>query len=561
MSRARPLVAPGLGFLAGAAAGLWPLPAPGWLGALLALAVLPRLAAAAFLAAGWMAAAAARSGVAPGAEPPPGAIGLTGRVVGAPEAFGDQVRFRLARAGGERLEVTAGPLEWPLAFGDAVLLEAALRPPPRRSTPAAATRPRSSPPRGYPGWPAPPARCPDRAPHPARLAGAAPRPLRRGLRALPPGARGGPGAGHRHRRSRRPRRPGPTTPSPAPAWPTSWPSPASTWWWWCSGWSLLRALLLRWDWLAARADPRAVAAAACLPWPFAYALATGADPPVVRAALAAAWRSAAPSSPRGGRPQRPRPGRPGPAGRRAGGRARPLLPALLRLGGRAGPLGRAAAARPPPSARAAPAPGGRGCSSRCSGLCRHAGRHARHRAGAGAPLPAAAGPRPPRQPGRHPDRLRAHRPRHRRGPLRPGPPALRRPLPPRRLAAGRRPAGGLRPGGGAALGDARGRLAGALGGPRPAPSSPSPRGALQGLARLAAVAGAAACLLLPAPLRAAAARARGGLEVLFVAVGQGDAALLRLPDGSAVLVDGGGSPGAGRIPVSGCWCRSSAISG
>jgi competence protein ComEC len=73
-------------------------------------------------------------------------------------------------------------------------------------------------------------------------------------------------------------------------------------------------------------------------------------------------------------------------------------------------------------------------------------------------------------------------------------------------------------------------------------------GALRGWARLAAAAGAAACLLLPGPLRDAAARARGGLEVLFISVGHGDAALLRLPDGAAVLVDAGGSPSGGVDP-------------
>jgi len=73
-------------------------------------------------------------------------------------------------------------------------------------------------------------------------------------------------------------------------------------------------------------------------------------------------------------------------------------------------------------------------------------------------------------------------------------------------------------------------------------------GRLRGLARLAAAGSAAACLLLPGPLRALAARARGGLEVTFVSVGQGDAALLRLPDGSAVLVDAGGAPDGGADP-------------
>jgi competence protein ComEC len=71
---------------------------------------------------------------------------------------------------------------------------------------------------------------------------------------------------------------------------------------------------------------------------------------------------------------------------------------------------------------------------------------------------------------------------------------------------------------------------------------------LRGPRRLAAIAAAVASLLLAGPLRAAAARARGGLEVLFISVGQGDAALLRLPDGSAVLVDAGGAPDGGADP-------------
>jgi competence protein ComEC len=71
---------------------------------------------------------------------------------------------------------------------------------------------------------------------------------------------------------------------------------------------------------------------------------------------------------------------------------------------------------------------------------------------------------------------------------------------------------------------------------------------LRGLARALAWTAACAALLLPAHLRARAAAARGGLEILFLSVGQGDAALLRLPDGSAVLVDGGGAAQGGPDP-------------
>lgn len=71
---------------------------------------------------------------------------------------------------------------------------------------------------------------------------------------------------------------------------------------------------------------------------------------------------------------------------------------------------------------------------------------------------------------------------------------------------------------------------------------------LRGWRLAAVVALAAACLAITGPLRAGAARLRGGLEVLFVAVGQGDCALLRLPDGAAVLIDGGGAPEGGADP-------------
>jgi competence protein ComEC len=58
---------------------------------------------------------------------------------------------------------------------------------------------------------------------------------------------------------------------------------------------------------------------------------------------------------------------------------------------------------------------------------------------------------------------------------------------------------------------------------------------------LLAAAGCAA-LFLPGPARLAAARARDGIEVIFLAVGQGDCTIIRLPDGSAVVIDAGGDP-------------------
>ncbi|HET8724528.1 MAG TPA: ComEC/Rec2 family competence protein, partial [Anaeromyxobacteraceae bacterium] len=66
-----------------------------------------------------------------------------------------------------------------------------------------------------------------------------------------------------------------------------------------------------------------------------------------------------------------------------------------------------------------------------------------------------------------------------------------------------------------------------------------------GRQRAALAAAACAAVLLPGPLRLAASRLRPGIEVIFLAVGQGDCTIVRLPDGSAVVVDAGGDP-AGR---------------
>jgi competence protein ComEC len=71
---------------------------------------------------------------------------------------------------------------------------------------------------------------------------------------------------------------------------------------------------------------------------------------------------------------------------------------------------------------------------------------------------------------------------------------------------------------------------------------------LRGSWRGAAAAAAVAALALPGPIRSAAARRAGRLEVVFLAVGQGDAAVLRLPGGEAVLVDAGGADGGRHDP-------------
>jgi len=68
---------------------------------------------------------------------------------------------------------------------------------------------------------------------------------------------------------------------------------------------------------------------------------------------------------------------------------------------------------------------------------------------------------------------------------------------------------------------------------------------LKGPARWGAVTVAVAAVFLPGPARLLAARHRAGIEVVFLSVGQGDCTIVRLPDGSGVVIDAGGDP-AGR---------------
>ena len=83
-----------------------------------------------------------------------------------------------------------------------------------------------------------------------------------------------------------------------------------------------------------------------------------------------------------------------------------------------------------------------------------------------------------------------------------------------------------------------------------------------GAARALAAVVALVALLAPAPARHLLAMRRGGLEVTFLSVGQGDATALLLPDGSAVLVDGGGEaqgrydPGARDVVP---WLRDAGV--
>ncbi len=506
-----------------------------------------RLSFAAFLAAGWMAAAAA--GVPRSQQPPAGVSRVEGRVVTTPDAFTDQLRLRVEEADGTRLDVTAGQLPFPLALGDRVRVDAALRAPTPALNPGGRDRAAQLAAAGV-SWLA-------RAAGPVvRLAPPSPGAILERARArfgdaclkyLPPREAAlvrAIGAGDRSALDDDARR----------SFARSGLAHILA----VSGmhlvvvvfglWKLLQALLLRWDWLASRADARSLAALLCLPCSLVYALATGANPPVLRAAIAAALALG------------------GVLLRREVDAANGLALAALAL------LAVEPATALDPSFQLS--------FGAVLGLCLWAGPLRRR-----LPFP------PPR-----PGSLRSHL----LEPLLSGAcatasaslataPVLAfhfRQLPvlglPANLAA--IPIGsGL-----TVLATAAGLSAcahPALAAPflllaRPlavalravsdaaaAPSwgvlgvgSPGVLGAagfaacvlaagrLRGPARLASAALAAACLFLPAPLRAAAARARGGLEVLFVSVGQGDSALLRLPDGSAVLVDAGGATGGGPDP-------------
>ena len=67
----------------------------------------------------------------------------------------------------------------------------------------------------------------------------------------------------------------------------------------------------------------------------------------------------------------------------------------------------------------------------------------------------------------------------------------------------------------------------------------------RGRVRFILAAAATAAVFLPGPGRLLAARHREGLEVVFLSVGQGDCTIIRLPDGTGVVIDAGGDP-AGR---------------
>jgi competence protein ComEC len=531
----------------GVGAGVAGRPFPAWAGAALVLAGSPPLAPLAFGAAGWLAASTGRgrTEVAPGSE-----VVLEGRIVSVPApASGDRVRFLLRDGHGGSVEATVPTAPWPLALGDAIRIRARLRTPPSARNPggrdpAERLRAEGVALQAVAVWPAvriaPPSPLAWLERARARFAAAATTQLPPREAALVRAIGAGDAAA--------------LDPATTEAFARSGLAHVLA----VSGLHLvvvafglermLRAVFLRVDALAARVDPRRLSAAVAIPATLLYALATGAGVPILRAAVAAAVAFAGALLDREHEPVNTLAlaamailaGDPG-----------ALLSPSLQLsfasvGGIAlwaGPLRRVI---PVPR----PAPGtwrARLVEPLLAGACTTLAASA-----ATAPI------------------LALH---FRQLPL---------------LGAIANVAGV--PVGSALTVAATAAAVGAAVAPALAApflwaawplawtllrlaelaaapdwsvvgvGSPGAVGAvgayalalaagrLRGAARMGAAALACACVLLPAPLRALAARARGGLEVTFLSVGQGDAALLRLPDGAAVLVDGGGAAEGGADP-------------
>jgi competence protein ComEC len=537
-------VGPALGLVAGIALGLHGVsPSPVTYAGLL-LALSPPLAPVAFACGGWLASRPALP--APGQAP--SVADLEGRVASVPERFEDRVRFRLRREDGTLLDGFAQPTPWPLSLGDRIRVRAELRSPP-------------------------PARNPGGRDVAGRLAAAG---IARQAFAAGPVVRTGPPS-PLARLERARDRFGEAAARALPAREAalvlaiatgdrSALDPATTASFARSGLAhvlavsglhlvvvaiglerLLRALLLRVDAFAARFDARRAAAALVLPATAAYALATGAGVPVLRAALAVGVTGA-------GTLLRREPGAANTLALAAivllaadpaaaldpslqltfaavaglvlwtGPLRRSIPLPVVRRGWRARllePLAAGACATVAASVATAPV---LACHFRqlpvLGLLANVAGIPLGSALTAVSTLAAVAAAAAPAL----------------------APPLLlaARPLATALLALSDAAAAPRW----STLGLASPGLAGALAFAAAAFAA----GRLAGARRALAAGVAAACLLLPGPLRAAAARARGGLEVWFVSVGHGDAALLRLPDGSAVLVDAGGAPGGGPDP-------------
>jgi competence protein ComEC len=518
---------------------------PAALAALL-MGLSPRLSPLAFGAGGWLLASAERATSAPAPE---GLVALEGRVVTVPDRFGDRLRFRLRTDGGALVEASAPRIEAPLALSDRVRIVAVERPPPGALNPGGRDRAARLAASGIAflaSATGPPVRLAPPTPLAAvevardRFGAAAdaalPAPEAGLVRAIATGDRSG------------------LDPDTARSFARSGLAHVLA----VSGLHLvvvafgverlLRSLLVRTDVVAARVDPRRVSAALALPATVVYAIATGAGFPVLRAAIAAGVafggalldREASPANALALAALALVAADPG-----------ALLDVSLQLSFAAvaglalwaGPLRRAlpVAVAPRGTWRARlvePILQGACASVAASvatapvlavhfrqlpllGLAANvAGVPLGSALTAVATIAAMAGVAVPS--------LAA--------PLL----VVARPLASALIALSdlaAAPRAGVLAVGSPGLAGAAGFTVAALLATR-----------LRGWGRATAAAAAVLCLALPGPLRAAAARARGGLEVTFVAVGQGDAALLRLPDGAAVLVDGGGAPDGGPDP-------------
>jgi competence protein ComEC len=255
------------------------------------LALSRKLALASFVCAGWAAASFAHVSLASLAPAPASGTEATieGRVVSVPERLDDRVRFLLRERSGALVLATSPPLAWPAALGDRLRFSARLRAPEGARNPGGRDRAQELAARGVAleaRASTPPVRAAPPSPFAALEAGRA-RFAEAASRALPPREAAlvrAIGAGDR----------GAVDAATNDAFARSGLAHLLS----VSGlhlavvaygaFRLLRALLARSDALALRADPRRVAAAAALPLTAAYALATGADVPVVRSALAVA---------------------------------------------------------------------------------------------------------------------------------------------------------------------------------------------------------------------------------------------------------------------------------
>jgi len=544
MTRRAPLLVLSVALLLGVASSHGGLPWPA-AAAVLPLAASPPLAPVAFAGAGWLAAEGVRA--AP-AAPPDVAVDLAGLVVNVPSPAGPRLRYTLRAADGPLYEVMSPPAEWPLAAGDRVRLRARLRRPPGPRNPGAADTAARLAALGV-ALQADALLPPVRTAPPSPLAW-----LERGRQRFAEACRVLPereaalvraiGTGDRAALDQATNesfaRSGLAHVLAVSGLHLVVVAAGLEW--------LLRAALLRVESLAARADPRKVAAALSIPAVLAYTIATGAGFPVVRAALASGVLLGATLLDR------------------EGSSANTLgLATLAVLGVEPGALldpslqlslasvaGLVALAGPLRAALPWPRPAEGSWRARLlepllAGLCATLAAslatapilalHFRRLPALGIVANLAGVPIGTALTG-----------------LTAAAAAVAAAWPPAAL-----PLLWLcRP-----LATALLQVSDAAAAPSFAVigvASPGPL--LAGLAcalalslarlrrawRWGAAAAFTACLALPGPVRAAAARERGQLELIVASVGQGDASLLRLPDGTAVLIDGGGNPGGGPDP-------------